>query len=81
MICVFIIISQPFISDFEPLSSYTFESYCSQLFTLKKMDRCIKKNSDGDVFQLILFANTAVFFSSLLGCLTLFLRSRQRWRN
>jgi len=41
MICVLIIILQLFSSDFELLSSYTFEHYCSQLFTLKKMDRCI----------------------------------------
>ena len=36
MIYVLIIILQLFSSDFELLSSYTFESYCSQLFILKE---------------------------------------------
>jgi len=38
MICVLIISLQLFSSDFELLSSYTFGSYCSQLFTLKWTD-------------------------------------------
>jgi len=36
MIYVLIIILQLFSSDFELLLSYTFESYCSQLFILKE---------------------------------------------
>jgi len=36
MICVLIITLQLFSSDFEQLSSYTFESYCSQLLTPKE---------------------------------------------
>jgi len=43
MICVLIISLQLFSSDFELLSSYTFGSYCSQLFTLENGQMQFKK--------------------------------------
>jgi len=36
MVCVLIITLQLFSSHFQLLASYAFESYCSQIFTLKE---------------------------------------------